>query len=864
MCIPCVESKLRPGPTPSRVREELALPPKSALPSANTDANAKARLAVSQKENADAKAVRAALEKEKAALQQALEGSARKHEADARKQTIQEKQLTANYKKVATELEREKKNTSDAAKEAAENLTKAVAARREATKEKKKASAAEAETARKTAEAAAATAETAAIRKQLTKEIETIRGRFHKFKEACGIGSVRGVPPIDDGTIERTLNGWNSSRTRVINYLKTPLKGRHVADVALAIKRSGIDIRALVGTPEFDEAIYEIIQLAADSIQDVWGPRHSVHVMSDLSLSRDLFELLRHLLSFLYHPPNLDAPEDAPRAVRGNWYERRTMWESEHDPKRKVYFPELQPRQPREAEREKVLKGCKLVQSADGLSATREDLVESVGGMVAFYWGSGSLLPQVESGEVPLDLMGYGDATGGWRAASVSHFETGICSWDQGVASSKLTLLPCHMMEKDDHASNLRANAKPVFEGWQQIIKTKTLRFFPRTNADVQLAKVCRTDFRMAGDFQILKSINNMSLYTSPIWCECDKAAINYWPEKDLPNWEAILKYFNMPGKGITACVVKSLARICQLNGWSLEVLLGKAFVEFNCGQPCKAKHTWKTLAAWQAWKNNIQAMEHEEYAAYARGWGRDHSRHYPGYAPMLWDEQLGMMLFSCDILHLIYINYFKQHLELLVWIFLLELSEAAREPIEVFIHSKGIPIKLAKAQNLTEVSKSLTGRDSKVLCEKAAEILPELLDWAHAPQEAVEAAAKEIADEIRAEGSGQAMGSSSQAAGSSGATSDAHANVFTMRRPRRGAERDIDDDDDPSDEDTAAGVDKVPDVDEKAAAADADAREAKKLRYAGYLDDFSLVRPPSFPCCCCCCKRCKHCNHML
>ena len=40
----------------------------------------------------------------------------------------------------------------------------------------------------------------------------------------------------------------------------------------------------------------------------------------------------------------------------------------------------------------------------------------------------------------------------------------------------------------------------------------------------------------------------------------------------------------------------------------------------------------------------------------------------------------------------------------------------------------------------------SLTGRDAKVLCEKSAEILPELLEWAHAPQEAVEAAAKEAA----------------------------------------------------------------------------------------------------------------------
>ena len=64
------------------------------------------------------------------------------------------------------------------------------------------------------------------------------------------------------------------------------------------------------------------------------------------------------------------------------------------------------------------------------------------------------------------------------------------------------------------------------------------------------------------------------------------------------------------------------------------------------------------------------------------------------------------MMLFSADILHVVFINYFKTHLESMVLVYLLELSFEAREPTEIFLHSKGIPIRLAKAADMQEVSK--------------------------------------------------------------------------------------------------------------------------------------------------------------
>ena len=191
--------------------------------------------------------------------------------------------------------------------------------------------------------------------------------------------------------------------------------------------------------------------------------------------------------------------------------------------------------------------------------------------MVGSYWGSGSLLDSVEAGEEPLLLMGYGDATGGWRVASITHYETGIASWKQGASTSKLTLLPSHMHEDDDHAPNLRSRvASSCLMDGRRLSPTRSSRSSrTRPPSCRSPSKEIPVDFRMGGDFQIIKSINNMSLFTSPIWCECDKDAINFWPTEELPDWEVVEKHFDSPGNGIMSCFVKSLRRICQLNGWS-------------------------------------------------------------------------------------------------------------------------------------------------------------------------------------------------------------------------------------------------------------------------------------------------------
>ena len=219
---------------------------------------------------------------------------------------------------------------------------------------------------------------------------------------------------------------------------------------------------------------------------------------------------------------------------------------------------------------------------------------------------------------------------------------------------------------------------------------------------------------------------------------------------------------------------------------------------------------------SWQAWVTEMQGLTHDEYREVARAWGAAHLRHFPGFAPLIYDEGLGMLLFSVDILHLIFINLFKMHLMDMVIVFLLELSSEARQPIEVFLHSKSILIKLASAQNITEVSQSLTGRDCKVMCERAHEILPDLLEWAHAPQEAVEAAAKEAAQEKRA--ASTPSGTRSRPAPAS------HDNVFTMVRPPGVSDSEDEDEDEPE------------------AERKEEEGEARKAKYAGFFDDFSAV----------------------
>ena len=108
------------------------------------------------------------------------------------------------------------------------------------------------------------------------------------------------------------------------------------------------------------------------------------------------------------------------------------------------------------------------------------------------------------------------------------------------------------------------------------------------------------------------------------------------------------------------------------------------------------------------------------------------------------------------------------------------------RVPIEEFVRSFGIPIKLKHATCLEDISKSLAGRDCKVFAQHADKLVPELLLFAHAPQAARQAEAAEAAATARG-----------RRAPTSSSTADRGDNVFTMGANFQDSDDDIDEEED-------------------------------------------------------------------
>jgi len=123
-----------------------------------------------------------------------------------------------------------------------------------------------------------------------------------------------------------------------------------------------------------------------------------------------------------------------------------------------------------------------------------------------------------------------------------------------------------------------------------------------------------------------------------------------------------------------------------------------------------------------------------------------EHCRHKP-FNPPLFHQ--GTIDNSADVLHLLFINMFASFLEFTALVHIQEFGAKAREPFEVYMRSIGIPIKCVKANSVTEMKQSLTGRDAKVVISAALEHIPTILEFAHAHE-----------DEIEAEHRGEASGS--------------------------------------------------------------------------------------------------------
>ena len=514
------------------------------------------------------------------------------------------------------------------------------------------------------------------------KELEKARAKLEAWRAQLCVESDRDLPSVASGDARSTFQSHRSAIknfSRQKKFVESVLKERNPEVIASAIASAGGDdmLKALAQTSHFQPLVQHVVQEAADKIKERWNARHSLHVMTDLSLSRELFEVLRHLLSFIYHPPvgeceddNMgdELPAEEARGKGGDFYERLVLYENPFNKRQKIDFPALQPRAVREAEQALVLGTLNTEQSDCGQFAYRKDLVASAECMLTQYWGP-AIRRGVRDGTEKLLIVAFGDATGGWGGEPITHFEIGIGSFAETRAQSKVTLQHALVCAGKDDAKTIRARAQPFTDGLMQMHEKGELRIFPRTEASIQVEKKVPIDVRMAGDFQIIKAMNNQSPYTSAIFCECSDDKLFEFPSKPVADYKAVLKWIEKQ-----KCVVKTLERVCHFNGYSYEVHMGKPFKPFDCGRACKAKHRWRTKAEWTKWLQGVLKLEGAALKEFNREWGSAHLRHWPGFAPV--HKFPSLIYFSVDILHAAFINYFKMLAEPMLFAYFLECAQ--------------------------------------------------------------------------------------------------------------------------------------------------------------------------------------------
>ena len=71
------------------------------------------------------------------------------------------------------------------------------------------------------------------------------------------------------------------------------------------------------------------------------------------------------------------------------------------------------------------------------------------------------------------------------------------------------------------------------------------------------------------------------------------------------------------------------------------------------------------------------------------------------------------------DIFDLIFINIFMTYVELTMLVHVFEMKPAARAPFEAYLHHISVPAKIVKAESVTEMKQSFTGRDAKAIIAK-------------------------------------------------------------------------------------------------------------------------------------------------
>ena len=672
-----------------------------------------------EKEAAEAAASEAAAVQ----MAEAARATAKTAEAEAKAATARAAKLegAVEARRDAEKEAREHKKAVRTA-EAAQAAAEVEAAEAEATAEAAQVAQMEAKAAQ--AEAEAAQAEAKAAQEAAEMRLQQCQERLSALKGALGIEPDRNVPST-------------SNHGRGVPFMRAAVTDRSAADVATALKLAGGTefLRDLIETKEFASIKKETIEATAAKIQERWSPRLAVLLMSDLQLSRSQFEALRHYLSFEY-----DVDDDV--------YRHLVLYVNPYNAQHKVSFPSLAPRCQWEPERDAVFGKCGVESSADGMVSYVKDQRGAVAQMAADHWVG--ISSDVKERKRPLLVAGFGDATGGWRGSSITHFELGLCSWENTDVKqcSKSNLLPAALAEGDDGAENLRVRFQPVADGFDSLASGKPL------TVELQSGRLeVPMDFTFCGDFQIHKAILGMSKYTSAIWCECDHDTTGMFRFRPMPatTWAEVLVWYNEIG-----CVVKTTEKVCELNHYSYEVLQGKPFKPFECTQPgCSYKAKTE-----KQWRGDVSAFENLEQCARKKGTlehGRMHKRHRPFMRPML--KKTPPIRMSVDILHIVFINMFVTYVEATVLVYVVEFDQIGRQPIEAYLSSKKIPMKIVKANDVGEMKESLIGRDAKVFMEKAEEIIPELLCFIHTPKDAVgqtaAAAADVDSDEFTWEGDG-------------------------------------------------------------------------------------------------------------
>jgi hypothetical protein len=237
--------------------------------------------------------------------------------------------------------------------------------------------------------------------------------------------------------------------------LKAVLAGRGdgdaLEDIATALDRLGY-LERLVDTKLFRKVRKKVVHHAMTQWQTHWGARHALHVWDRLDLSRDQFEALRHLLSFIYNPET-------------NKYEPIRVWEDPDDPTSCVLSCQLANRQKREALYAELIGDSDIIVSASG--RCERDAVKLAS---AIYSNYRNALSEDFTAERPAQPFLYVDGTGASLGKGVCHSELGSADFIGTCKQSRATLSPLSLHEGTDHAGDMRENLPLVAESFNRLI----------------------------------------------------------------------------------------------------------------------------------------------------------------------------------------------------------------------------------------------------------------------------------------------------------------------------------------------------------------------------------------------------------